>query len=162
MKTDYNNPPIGCYFDGAYGQTYNDRRVLKLAVSHGWEDKDAQEAINASDEELESEGYEFLADTVEEGIDYLNSLETRPFLYWQWHEGDFGLYPDVEAAREECEFVSHANRIGGRAGQREQEYPPENYRGEWLHVNDHGNVTLYVREFINLCDYEDKEIWSLV
>lgn len=149
----YNNPLIGCYFDDAYGQTYRDILVLKLAVSYGWEDKDAQEAINASEEELEDEGYEFLADTVLEAEDYLNSLETRPFLYWQRHEGDFGLYPDVESAREECEFVS---------GMFRQEYPPEDYRGEWLHVNDHGNVTLYVREMINLCDYEDKEIWSLV
>lgn len=159
MKRDYKNPAIGCYFDGAAGQDYNDLRVLELAINYGWEDKDAQELIDKGQHEIDEAHCQLLSDVVQEAEDYLNSLETRPFLSWQWYDGDFGLYPDVEGAKEDCEFVSS----------RKQEYPDDDYEGEWLHVNDHGNVTLYVREAMTEEDItnrrahgKDKEIWSCV
>lgn len=147
MKTtQYDNPSIGCYFDGASGQQYNDIRVLKLAMSYGWQDADAQAIIDA--DELTEEQQETLADVVWDAAEYLNSLETRSLVAWRWHDGDFGLYADVDMAKEDCEFVSSKT----------QEYPPEDYRGEWLHVSDHGNATLYVRGD----NGQDKEVWGVV
>lgn len=151
MKTQaYNNPTIGCYFDGTQGQPCNDRRVIELALDYGWKDKDASDIIECGD--LSDEQQEIIDDVVQDAEEYLNGLETRPFLSWQWNDGDFGLYPNMESAAEDCEFVSSSGRC--RNG---KEYPDDDYAGEWLHVNDHGNVTLYVRE-----NGEDKEIWSCV
>ena len=55
--------------------------------------------------------------------------------------------PSIESVEENVEFKSS----------RDQDYPPDDYRGEWLHVSDHGNCTLYVRE-----NGEDREIWGVV
>lgn len=55
---------------------------------------------------------------------------------------------DVDQARDDVEFVSS----------KDQDYPPADYRGEWLHVSDHGNATLYVRGD----DGQDKEVWGVV
>jgi hypothetical protein len=145
MKT-YNNPPIGCYFDGAHGQTYNDIQVIKLAMDYGWNDADAQAIIDCDDNDREPDP-EIMADIVQDAEGYLNGLEARSFLSWQWNDGDFGLYPNIEGAKEDCEFVSS----------RKQDCPDDDYEGEWLHINDHGNVTLYVRQ-----NGQDKEIWSCV
>lgn len=61
---------------------------------------------------------------------------------------DFGFWPnDIEETKEQVGFVSSQT----------QEYPGDDFSGEWLHVNDHGNCTLYVRE-----KGVDREIWSVV
>jgi hypothetical protein len=151
-NTQYDNPPLGCYFDGASGQTCNDLRVIELAIAYGWQNKDAYFYEHLSKDDLSDNGRDDLTEIVGEAEEYLNSLETRPFVYWQWNEGDFGLYPDLEGAQENCEFVSSSNRC--RNG---KEYPDDDYTGEWIHVNDHGNCTLYVRE-----NGKDTEIWSVV
>jgi hypothetical protein len=149
MKTtQYDNPPIGCYFDSARGGTDIEFRVIELAIRYGWEDKDAAEFYEKDEDSLGGDEFEELTDYAMEAVDHLNSLETRSFLSWQWYEGDFGLYPDVDGAKEDCGFVSSKN----------QDYPDDDYRGEWLHINDHGNATLYVRDEAD----EDKEIWLTV
>lgn len=145
-KREYKNMPIGCYFDGTMGQTYNNLMVLELALEYGWNSDDALDLVETGEDDLTDEQVEFLSEVVDEAIDYLNDQETRSFLVWQWSEGDFGLYPDIEGAKEDVEFVSSKN----------QDYPDDDYQGEWLHINDHGNCTLYVRE-----KGKDKEIWSV-
>lgn len=61
---------------------------------------------------------------------------------------DFGFWPeDIENIKEQVEFVSS----------HKQEYPAYDFEGEWLHVNERGNCTLYIREA-----GKDKEIWSIV
>jgi hypothetical protein len=153
----YNNPSIGCYFDGALGQTYNDIRVLKLALEYGWQDTEALAMVEADD--LTEDQQDTLSDTVQDAVDYLNELETRPYMSWQWHDGDFGLYPDIESARDDVGFVSHADsNHTDECDPDDAGYPSEDYRGEWLHVSDHGNCTLYVRGE----DGKDVEIWSAV
>lgn len=67
---------------------------------------------------------------------------------WGFEDNSLFLSVDVDGAKEDCEFVSS----------KEQDYPPDDYRGEWLHVTDHGNVTLYVRGD----DGDDTEVWSCV
>ncbi len=88
-----------------------------------------------------------LSDEADKAVDYLNSIETRSHMYWGHEDNSLFLMANVEAAQEDCEFVSS----------KEQEYPADDYQGEWLHVSDHGNATLYVRT-----NGQDKEIWAVV
>lgn len=70
--------------------------------------------------------------------------------YFGNHPGDgadFGFWVDVDDVKEQVEFVSS----------RSQEYPADAFQGEWLHINDHGNCTLYVR-----ANGQDREIWATV
>jgi hypothetical protein len=83
-----------------------------------------------------------------------DALETfaPPYSYFGAHVGDgadFGFWPiDPEEIKEQVEFSSRVD----------QEYPAADFRGEWLHINERGNCTLYVREE----NGADREIWSLV
>jgi hypothetical protein len=144
-----NKLPIGCYFDGSRGSTDIQWNIVEMALEFGWDDLDGLRFNEDKDpEDLDDDDSELLDELSDSAIDYLNEQEKRPFLYWEWYEGDFGLYPDVQNAKEDCEFVSS----------KDNEYPPNNYRNEWLHINDHGNVTLYVRDE----NGKDEEIWSCV
>lgn len=149
-NTQYDNPILGCYFDSTYGQTCNDLRVIDLALCYGWNDDEARKFDDTSEDDLTEDQLETLTYVVQDAEDYLNSLEARPFVSWQWYDGDFGLYADVDEARELLQ-------MDGFVSSKSQEYPDDDYAGEWLHVNDHGNATLYVRE-----NGEDTEIWSAV
>lgn len=71
--------------------------------------------------------------------------------YFGSHPGDgsdFGFWVDVESVKEQVEFVSSKS----------QDYPDAGFVGEWLHVNERGNCTLYVRDESG----KDVEIWSIV
>ena len=84
-------------------------------------------------------------------VDYLFDAlnEYAPsFAYFGSHPGDgsdYGYWADIEGAQEQCEYVGDGE-------------PGEDFQGEWLHVNDHGNATLYVRDE----DGIDTEIWAVV
>ncbi len=90
-----------------------------------------------------SEIIQELADTLQEFA--------LPYCYFGSTEGDgacFGFWPDMENAKENVEFISSPLK----------EYPPADFEGEWLHVNERGNCTLYVRDGIG----NDSEIWGIV
>jgi hypothetical protein len=160
----YGQPSTGCYLDHAnYNVDELNRRIIRLAASFGRVDPqdDALAALPLVDlSEDDSEKLNWAADSA---IDWLNEQETRPFLYWA-NEGEanaFGLWPSVESAKEDCGFVSGQSED---ADPYDSDYPDADYRGEWLHVNDHGNCTLYVREDLpNGCarGFFDREIWSI-
>lgn len=174
--TTYGKPSIGCYLDHAnYGVDELNREIISLAEGYGWRpDDEGRATIDAYDNiDLDEERgngpdidlAEQLNDLVDEAVDWLNDQETRPFLYWA-NEGEanaFGLWPNVEGAKEDCGFVSvkshaDARSLGIETDPDDSAYPSADYRGEWLHVNDHGNCTLYVRND----DGTDTEIWSVV
>lgn len=90
---------------------------------------------------------QILSEIADEAIDWLNNHNVVPYSHYVFEDNSLFLMPDVDGAREDVEFVSSRN----------EEYPPDDYEGEWLHVNDHGNVTLYVR-----VGGEDREIWAMV
>lgn len=130
---------IGCYVDESAGSADDcNRRTVEFArgygfkPGHGW-DKDC----------------ESLSWTGDAAVKYLNDQEQRSFLCWEFDDNSLFLSANVEGAREDVGFVS---------GQGGQDYPPDDYRGEWLHVSDHGNATLYVRGPKG----KDTEIWSVV
>lgn len=149
-KPLYDKPSISCYLDHAnYNVDELNRRIIRLAASYGR--IDAQDDALASKDltDLTDDDSETLNDGADAAIEWLNDQETRSFLYWG-NEGEanaFGLWPNVEGAKEDCGFVSS----------KRQEWPDSDYEGEWLHVSDHGNATLYVRTA-----GKDVEIWSIV
>lgn len=91
---------------------------------------------------------EWLSETADDAVSFLNDLENRSHMSWYFEDNSLFLMANIESAKEDCEFVSS----------RSQEYPDDEYRGEWLHINERGNCTLYVRED----NGQDKEIWSVV
>lgn len=91
---------------------------------------------------------ETLSDMADEAIDFLNEQETRTAIFWQHEDNSLFLVADADSARENVDFVSSST----------QDYPDDDFRGEWLHISDHGNATLYCRGE----DGNDAEIWSLV
>lgn len=109
---------------------------------------EAQDAWQDDGETLQDE--ETASEIVNDLQDALCENFAAPYCVFGAHEGDgacFGYWPDIESAKEGCEFVSS----------RFQEFPPEDFVGEWLHVNERGNVTLYVRE-----SGKNSEVWSCV
>lgn len=117
---------------------------------------EAQDAWNEDGETLQDED---LASEMVNGLqDVLSNNFAPMYGYFGSHEGDgsdFGYWVNVDHAKEDVGFVSSED----------QEFPDDDFRGAWLHVNDHGNCTLYVRETAGAGSddsYQDEEIWSLV
>lgn len=88
-----------------------------------------------------------LSEAADEAVDWLNEQEMPPYCSFYFEDNSLFFSPSIDNAKEDVGFVSS----------REQDYPEMDYEGEWLHVSDHGNATLYVRE-----EGKDKEIWSVV
>src|SRR6185369_197342 len=94
--------------------------------------------------------------------DLMNALSEHfapAYGYFGAHVGDgadFGFWcGDIEEIKEQVGFVSS----------KEQEIPADDFRGEWLHVNERGNCTLYVRQDGGAGSddsYQDEEIWGIV
>jgi hypothetical protein len=114
-------------------------------------ESDAQACFDDDGELLESAEGEQASGILAELGDALETF-APPYGYFGAHVGDgadFGFWPiNPEEIKEQVEFSSSES----------QEYPPADFRGEWLHVNERGNCTLYVREE----NGADREIWSLV
>lgn len=91
-------------------------------------------------------GSQELSEAADDAVDFLNGLDGVPYCLFYFEDNSLFYLPSVESVKEDVEFVSS----------REQAEPSTDYRGEWLHVNDHGNCTLYVRE-----NGQDHEIWSV-
>jgi hypothetical protein len=114
-------------------------------------ERDAQACFDDDGELLESAEGEQASDILAELGDALETF-APPYSYFGGVEGDpcdFGFWPqDIEAIKDSVGFSSSVTG----------EYPADDFRGEWLHVNERGNCTLYVREE----NGTDREIWSLV
>lgn len=101
------------------------------------------------DENIDPEKEELVDDLIQE-LENALQIFAPSYGYFGAHCGDgsdFGFWVDIENVKEQVEFVSS----------KYQEYPDEDFVGEWLYINERGNCTLYVRE-----SGKDKEIWSIV
>lgn len=137
-KCEYDNPRVGCYVDESAGSADDcNRRTIELAQGYGFKP-------GRGVWQMGSEGLSWVGD---KAVDYLNELEARPFMYWGFEDNSLFLMANIEGAKEDVGFVSS----------KDQDYPADDFEGEWLHVSDHGNATLYVRT-----NGQDKEIWSVV
>lgn len=131
---------------------------------------DAQDCFADDGETLTEDGEESGPEIVDELIDALQMFAPS-FCTFGAHPGDgadFGFWPDVDAARDGVEFVSFkshdaARRAGVETDKDDTAYPSPTFRGEWLHVNDHGNATLYLRTGHPSAPlFTDRELWSVV
>lgn len=110
---------------------------------------EAQDAWQDDGETLQDE--ESAAEMVNDLQDALSEVFAAPYSYFGNTEGDgsdFGFWPSVESAKEGCDFVSSDG----------EEFPPADFSGEWLHVNERGNCALYARDESG----KDSEIWATV
>lgn len=78
----YTMKDLGCYFDGAYGFEYNAQRVIDYA----------EEYHDFTPTEIGDE-FESFVWLMEEAQTHLNeNTERPPNTYWNWEDGDFGLW----------------------------------------------------------------------
>jgi len=150
----YGKPSIGCYLDhGNYNADELSAEIVNEAVALGFTlDAEAVTLLAMTEEEIaQNDDYsQLLHELSEEAIDWLNEQETRSFLYWA-NEGEanaFSLWPNVDGAKEDVGFTSR-REVNEDTDPEDAERPCADYRGDWLHVNDHGNCTLYVRESVD-------------
>lgn len=150
-KVAYDNPSIGCYVDESCGSADDcNRQTIDFAQNYGFE-FDESELPSLDEESAEGREGEYsqaLSEYADKAIDYLNDCEQRPFLYWSFDDNSLFLSPGFEEAKEDCEFVSSKG----------EDYPPNDFKGEWLHISDHGSCTLYNRN----SEGKDVEIWACV
>lgn len=112
---------------------------------------EAQDCFAENGTDIDEEKQDLADELVNETLPDALNFFAPPFAYFGAHYGDgadFGFWPqNIEEIKEQVEFVSSES----------QEYPDSDFSGEWLHVNERGNCTLYVRE-----NGQDKEIWGIV
>lgn len=142
----YDFPKVGCYVDAsAQSADTCNLRTIQFAEAYGF----TYEALPAED----TEDYgQILSETGDDAVEFLNDLETRSFMSWQFEDNSLFLLADVDGAREDVGFVT------GKDG---RDYPEDDYTGEWLSVSDHGNATLYVRSLVDGKPV-DTEVWGVV
>ena len=148
----YDYPTTGCYVDESCGSADDcNTRAIEFAQEYGFVPQDMPEE--------DSEDYsEIIGEIADDAVDYLNSLEHRTAMFWTLDDNSLFLVADVDDARECVDFISHEDGCRcGHCSADDPAYPADDYRGEWLHVNDHGNATLY-----NRTDDGDEEIWAVV
>ncbi len=140
---------VGCYVDCSCGSADSlNRRTVHFAQDFGF--KPGRNWDTGDSEDLSWSG--------DKAVEHLNALETRSFMSWQFEDNSLFLMADVDGAREDVGFVSHSSdNHDDECNPDDAAYPADDYEGEWLHVSDHGNATLYVRK-----GGKDTEIWGVV
>lgn len=100
---------------------------------------------------------------LEELFELMDSL-CPSYCYFGNTEGDgsdFGVWPDIEGAKENVGRVVSCDGfrtfVDGEQVGSDDDIFADGFQGEWLHINDHGNVTLYAR-----VGDENQEIWAVV
>jgi hypothetical protein len=160
---------LSCFLSELESQILRNGGFLSLPENFPMRDRLANLVGEAQD--AWSEDGETLKDEYE-ASEILNELQDAlgefapAYSSFGTHPGDgacFGFWADVDQAKEDCAFVSckdqaAARRLGMECDPEDASYPAPDFRGEWLHVSDHGNVTLYVRGE----DGKDVEIWGVV
>lgn len=158
-------PTIGCYIDGAnQPQIEGDVRSVRLSEEFGrvLDRETGNFCLRVENGVTTGRDYELGDEFSREAEEWLNDNASLPYAYWGWNDGDFGLWPqDIDSIKDEIGFVSvkslaDAQRLGIETNPEDSGYPPADYEGEWLHVNDHGNCTLYLRQ-----GGKNTEVWSV-
>lgn len=146
-KPAFTKSDLGCIIDESHGSADEcNARTIDFARDYGFDPGELPDE--------ENEDYsQILSEAGDEAVDFLNDLERPSFCSFYFEDNSLYFLPSIEMAREDVGFVSG----GEDADPEDSDYPATDYEGEWLHVNDHGNCTLYVRENGN-----DTEIWSIV
>ncbi len=104
---------------------------------------------------------QILSEMADSAVDHLNGLELPAYCSFFFEDNCLFFAPSIDNAKEDVGFVSR-DEVDETTNPEDSSYPCADYRGEWLHVSDHGNVTLYVREDVEGASYFDREIWGVV
>jgi hypothetical protein len=93
----YREPRIGCYGDGANGHQYTRIRAAMLIEAYAWAMRHPGNAQCGRDIATELRG-DMSDDASEEcdACDWLNENMPHDGATWDWHDGDFGLWPAGE------------------------------------------------------------------
>lgn len=146
--TNKNTWQIGCLIDGGLRNSAEGScELIKIARFHGFTFEGAEwfESVRMG-AEITVDQTEELEDLAQEAEEFLNGLDDLPpYTSFSWHDGDFGLWPNVESAIDDAEPVdSEVISVNHKST-----------RPEFcVDVNDHGNVTLYRLEYV--------EVWGCV
>ncbi len=160
----YKTPAVGVYVDYRYqSAVQTSARVIDIAIRFGREFSEVDKQVLA-DYAKESgcregptpETAESMSEIADECCEWLNGQETTPGLYWAFsgEAGGFGLFIDIESAKENADFVST----------RKQEWPPEDDDSiVWfLHINERGNCEMYECSRNEQNQQVMTGVWSLV
>ncbi len=151
---------IGIIVDESSGSADDlNERTISFAVEHGFV---CNLDLDNEDEEDEGERSQLLSEAADDAVSFLNELDLPSYCSFYFEDNSLFLAPCIENVKEDVGFVSiksfaEARRMGIETDEEDSDYPPADYRGEWLHVNDHGSATLYVRND----DGQDVELWSV-
>ena len=176
MKTNTKYPSIGCYINGA-NQPCDEGtvRLIRLTEDFGRKlDRETSNYCRRVELDCQRKDDPNLNPWFDdEAVEWMNDNVSVPYAWWGWNDGDFGLWPcEIEDIKDEIGFVSvkslaDAAALGIETDPEDSDYPPHDYEGEWLHVSDHGNCTLYVREQLGAhpdgsTHFKDHYVWSVV
>ncbi len=88
--TKFGENDLGCIFDGANGQAYNDVRLIEMARSWGfnidWAELTPDKWFTMGQDAKEN--YEFLSELSEEALKYLNDHMCQDGYAFEWFEGN--------------------------------------------------------------------------
>lgn len=134
---------LGCIIDASC-LSATSLNLATIAIGRQWGAKLGRLPSKRSDD-----FDQIVSEMADSAVDHLNCLpDLLPYCSFFFEDNSLFYVPDVESAKEDCEFVSS----------RETERPADDFRGQWLHVSDHGNCTLYSRDE----NGADRELWSIV
>lgn len=146
---------MGCYVDSHHG-IYAMALVQEVAQRFGWVGEYVptdHEGVTDTRCDCRDEDpalhQELLVEATDSAEEWLNDQTDIPFMSWQWYEGDFGLYADVERVQEMIdnhEFEMVINDVMLFSD------------GYAVQVNDHGNMTLWTLDSIDF----GKPVWECV
>ena len=145
---------IGCVLDCSCDSADAiNERTIKFAQGYGFDAGEWQDEIGEDDEDRS----QVLSELADDAVNWLNEQDLLPYCSFCFEDNSLFYMPNVESARDDVGFVSRRD-VDETTDQDDASYPAADYRGEWLHVSDHGNATLYVRGE----NGQDTEVWSLV
>jgi hypothetical protein len=141
---------VGEIIEGYFTKNEFKLEVIEFAQRRGFDPGEEFDYLVSSTSNFPYLSYrdqEILDVITDKAIEWLNENSNRPeFTYFKIKGKTLYLLPDIERVREEVKFISA----------HDEDYPPVDYVGFWLHVNEHGNTTLYFRDN----DGDDYEEWS--
>lgn len=137
---------LGCIIDASC-LSATSLNLAAIAIGRQWGAKLGRLPSKRSDD-----FDQIVSEMADSAVDHLNCLpDLLPYCSFFFEDNSLFYVPDVESAKEDCGFVTGQRDPSGQydCDETDRDYPAADFRGDWLHVSDHGNATLYVRESVD-------------
>lgn len=106
---DLDSLNTGCWIASGAGH-YGTARVIEIAIGLGWVDAEAEalaEEYNATGGEFEDEDkHDIIYEAGDEAVEWLNENRAAEDHCWEWYEGEFFYWKNVNGEAEE-EFFNY-------------------------------------------------------